>query len=230
MRPHCSRTCFVSQHDFVHDRETSVARVSRHLLESEVSQFRSYRTAAARLHARLSPFSSHEFRAHLFRENEADAAELIPEKDFLAILVAFRIVFAERSPTQFGRICNLAWKVGDDEIRRLVQVVRHGWKESFASPIQVILHEQALDSATILNAWMNGEVFHQDDALTRSVELIRYEGALSLMLLQFSVWMASFTAVSLDGICSLVLDEPTLPLLSPASTFPIAPAGQPHAG
>jgi hypothetical protein len=191
-----------------------VAGASRQLSDDELEAIRGYRRAARRLHSKVAPHASHKFRAHLFRENEPDAADLIPELDFLAILVAFRIIFATKSSTNFGRICNTLWTIGDSEIRRLVGIIREGWNQSLRYPAQVVLFEKTFVPLTLLEAWMNGEVFHQDAELARSVELIKNEGVVSFMLMQLAVWQASFSAVSLDGVCALVLDEEVLPLLA----------------
>ncbi|MCC6929482.1 MAG: hypothetical protein IT359_10875 [Gemmatimonadaceae bacterium] len=177
------------------------------LNEQDRLQLQSFRRAAGRLYDRVLPYASHQFGARMFRADLPDEADLIPEADFFALMVAFRLVYAQKEPTNFNKVANLAYRVGSEEVRDLVVQLRDAWKQSFRRPIVFAIHDEHFDAEFILHTWMNGEVFHQDAHLQRRADLIREEGALTLLTMQWAVRDACFAVLGLDNTCALVLGD-----------------------
>lgn len=195
----------------------------RQLGEDERTILRLYRRAAGRLYERFVPYSAHQFRARMFRTGAPDDVDLIPEEAFISLLVAFRICHAQNERTNFGRVANIAYRFGSSEIRSVVEQIRVGWKESFRRPLFFSLHGEHFDAESLLDTWMNGEVFHQDASLQRRVDLIHEEGLLALLTIQWAVRDACFAVLGLDNVCALLLDEDVRPL-PPHPSFPVPPA------
>lgn len=183
-------------------------QIVRKLALVEESQLLAYRRAAHRLHSRVWPYSAHHFTATVLRRGRPDEASLIPESDFIALLVAFRIIHAKKELTNFHRIASLLHRVGDKEVVTLAASFREAWDNSFKPPILFSLDGEHFDARAILDTWMNGEVFHQKAELQYRVERLRTMPALTMLILQCTVRDACFAALGLDNTVALVLDEP----------------------
>ncbi len=156
----------------------------------------------------MRPYATQQFRVNLFGRGSARADDLIPMGDFVALLSSFRKVYATKEPMNFGRIANLAHLVGNAEIQRLVGEVRDGWEEAFRVPMTFDLHGEHFNPRTILHTWINGEEFHQDEALEARVDLLRSVGSMAQVVIQFCVHRACFAVLGLDNVCALLLGEP----------------------
>lgn len=184
-----------------------MGQANRALTQGEEAQLAAYRRAADRLHTRVSPYVSHHFTARILRRDKADEASLIPENEFIFLLTAFRLIYAHGAPTNFHRVANLVYQVGDDEIKSLVVGFREDWRNAFNRSVFFTFHGEHFNPRTILDTWMNGEVFHQDPSLQRRVDLLRTYSTLPMLTLQWCVRDACFPALGLDNTAALVLGE-----------------------
>jgi hypothetical protein len=189
-----------------------MAQTRRPLTAEERRRLQLYRRAAGKVYERLGPYAGHRFQARLFRAHQPDDADLIPESDFLALLTSFRLVYAQKEPSHFSRIANVAWLVGDDEVRQLVAQFREDWREIPARPMVLDLFGEYFRPASLLDTWLNGEVFHQDEELLGRVDALRRSGPVPLMILQQTVRDLCFPILGLDNACALILDEELRPV------------------
>jgi len=176
--------------------------------EAELRFLRVYRRAAGKVFDRLGPWAGHKFEANILRADGYDTATLIPDTAFTALLTAFRLTYADREDPHFGRIANILWRVGDSEVRRLVGLLREDWKRVLHRPFLFDLHGEDFRPASLLDTWLNGDVFHLDDELLHRVDLLRGAGPVPLMVLQLTVRDLCFPLLGLDNVCALVLGEP----------------------
>jgi len=182
------------------------------LTEEEQRVLTVYRRAAGKVHRRLGPWARHRFTANIFRADGNDSANLIPDNDFAALLAAVRLVYAVGQDTHFGRIANILWRVGDPEIRRLIGLLRSGWKTVLSRPIVFDLHNEDYRPQSLLDTWLNGEEFHMGADLLRRVDLLQDAGPMPLMVLQFTVRDLCYPILGLDNVCAMVLGERLRPL------------------
>lgn len=199
-----------------------MAYLTRTLSPEETNLLRRYRRAAGLIYERLTPYAAQQFQVNLFGSDGAGRDDLIPTGDFVALLSSFRKVQATKEPITFRRIANLAHSVGNQEIQRLVSEVREGWEEAFKVPLVFDLHGEHFTPRAILHTWMNGEEFHQDEALEARVDLLRSAGSMTQVVMQFCVHRACFTVLGLDNVCALLLGEPLREVPNP---FPPDTAG-----
>lgn len=183
------------------------------LLEEDRRRLRVYRRAADKVYGRLRPWADHEFQANILRADGRDTADLIPENDFAALLSAFRLVYAKSQDPHFGRIANILWKVGDAEIRRLIELIRSDWNGVLSRPLVFDLHNEDFRPQSLLDTWLNGDEFHLVAELLPRVDLLRTAGPLPVLTLQLTVRDLCFALLSLDNVCAMVLGEPLRPLL-----------------
>lgn len=176
----------------------------------QLELLREYRKAARRVHARVRPYAQHKFQARILRRGFPDEADLIPENDFIALLVAFRLIWAQKEPTNFGRIANLLYPLCMPDDIEYIEIIRRDWKEIPRRPIALDLFGEHFRPGDVLEAWMNGEVFHQGVDLRRRVELLGELGAMSHLILQLTVRDLCFCVVNLDNLAAHALQENAL--------------------
>jgi hypothetical protein len=166
----------------------------------------------------LGRHSQHHFTANLFRGDGQDTANLIPDAEFVALLTAVRIVYAKSERTNFNRVANLLSRVGQGELLELVAQFRQNWAEIPQRPILFDLSGEHFRPKDLVETWMNGEVFHQDEDQIRRMDLLRDAGPFAEMILQLTVRDLCFAILGLDNACAVVLGEPFRPV----------PAHDPH--
>jgi hypothetical protein len=188
-----------------------MASLSHDLSDEDRKTLQLYRRAAGRVHTRLGPYAGHEFRVQLFRQNLPDEGNLIPEAEFLALLTAVRVTYAQGERTSFRRVANILAQVGDDEVRRFVVEMRRDFENVLNRRFQFLVHGTSLNPKGLLDTFINGEVFHQDETLLAVVDELRDLGALSEMVLQQTVRDLCFPILGLDNLCAMALDEPLRP-------------------
>ena len=185
----------------------SMSQTSAPLTHDNRRSLQLYRRAAGRVHERLGDYARHHLQARILRAREPDDADLIPEADFIALLTSFRLLYADSEPTFLPRIANVLWRVGDDEIKDLVASFRENWRDIPGRPLTFQLFGEHFRPATLLDTWLNGEVFHQDEDLVTRVDALRRAGPVPLMVLQQTVRDLCFPILGIDNVCAIVLDE-----------------------
>lgn len=88
------------------------------------------------------------------------------EDDIRALATSFRKLMAPGDDAQFERACNTTWTlVDDDKIREWTATNRESWKSIMAgesSWFAYVADGYKLQGRTMVDAWMNGVVFHSD--------------------------------------------------------------------
>jgi hypothetical protein len=181
--------------------------LTRALTDDEALILGLYRRAAGRVLDRLGSYSTHKFEARILRKDLPDEADLIPEAQFIALLVAFRVVYAAGEPTNFGRVANILHRAGTDEIRVPTARFRSGWSDIPKRQMLVSINEEHFNPEGILNTWMNGEVFHQDEELIHRVDLLKELGPFAQFMLQWTVRDMCFPLLGLDNVCAMALGQ-----------------------
>ena len=192
-----------------------MALLTRPLTVDEARTLAAYRRAAAKVHERFWPYRHHQFQARIFRSDLDDEADLIPDSDFIALLTAFRLVYATREKSHFGRVANIVYLVGDDDARKIVKMMRENWNEVPRRPWLYVSQDEHFDPGEMIDTWINGEVFHQDERQLVRVDRLRDLGAMAFMTLQLTVRDMCFPLLGLDNLCALLLEEPLRPVPHP---------------
>jgi hypothetical protein len=190
---------------------------ARTLTDDERETLALYRRAAGKVHERFWPYRHHEFTAKLFRPHLPDEAALIPDAEFIALLTAFRLVYAQRERSNFGRVANVLCRAGDDEVRRIVAILRQNWNELPKRPLRFMLEDEHFDPGAMLDTWIDGEIFHQDGGELTRADLLRNLGAMAFLTIQMTVRDMCFPILGIDNVCALLLGEPMRPVPGPES-------------
>lgn len=186
----------------------------------ELELLRAYRRAARLVHARVRPYAQHQFQARILRRGLPDEADLIPESEFISLLVAFRLIWAQKERTNFGRIASLLYPLCDPDDLDYIQTIKRDWKDIPRRPISLDLFGEQFNPGEVLETWMNGEVFHQGADLRKRVELLHELGAMSHLILQLTVRDLCFCIVNLDNLAAYALQEEAHEPLVDVATLP----------
>ncbi len=179
-----------------------------------------YIRAAERVADRVRPWARFQWSIPI---GGSHAPTQIPDNDFLALLTAFRLVYAKKEPTYFLRIANILYRLRHPELIRYVPQCREGWHRSLDNRIFLQINDElAFHPQRVLDTWINGEVFHQVPELVRDVDRLREIGPMAIVSLQLTVRDLSFVIHALGNACALVLNRPLIPLIIDADDFPSA--------
>lgn len=202
-----------------------MAKLTRCLTFDEARTLAAYRRAAGKVHERFWPYRHHKFEARILRPGIDDEADLIPEPDFIALLTAFRLAYATKERSNFGRVANIVYLAGDEDARRIVAMLREDWKRVPRRPWHYVLQDEHFNPAEMLDTWINGEVFHQDDHEVIRADRLRDLGAMAFMIVQMTLRDMCYSLLGLDNLCALLLEEPLRPVPHPDEASDVPRAG-----
>src|SRR5215216_6459005 len=89
----------------------------------DLKHFRALRRAARKVFDAYKPVHAQELR--LFPGS--DTADMMPDAEFIRLLVAVRLVYMQREKANFGRIRGLLHKHGDETVRRRAARMKEVW-------------------------------------------------------------------------------------------------------
>ncbi len=148
--------------------------------------------------------------------------KLLEEEPFRSLAMSVRLVYMQEEPAHFHKVCNILYRNGDANTQRMVSDARARFKAVVeGNYIQFGLHGryegQVVGPQEVLEAWLYGIAFHQDDDRQWLVdELVKYQGgaafpfAVNLITLQ----LAGVT-IDLDDVIADFLGEPRIQRIGP---------------
>ena len=103
--------------------------------------------------------------------------DLLQNETFRSLALAIRLVYQQGEPAHFYSICNLLARKGGDLLRAEVGKVRAAYQESLSDSAGHILIEegsvkQTFNAQAVLEHWLYGVAFHQDDVRQQVVQLL----------------------------------------------------------
>lgn len=91
--------------------------------------------------------------------------EVPDENIWRSYMMAFRLLYADREPTQFGRVSNIAKgkvKDRDSDYLSQLQICKDKWKAAFKDGDFLTMDDESLAPKQVLDVYINGSYFHSD--------------------------------------------------------------------
>ena len=113
-------------------------------------------------------------------EVEADHGD---EEDVRSLMLEFRKLLAKDDDAHFFGICNLVERrVDDSEMLTYTRSNRDNWKVALSGAINFEHNGRSLRGESLMDAWINGVLFHSDPAMAAVFEALPH--MLSAMMYQ----------------------------------------------
>ena len=96
------------------------------------------------------------------------------EDDLRSFLVTFRQFILKDEPVEVGRIANILWQrlTGDEPREHLVRARKRYNAELRTGGIGLVLNDQRLPPELILDLWINGRYFHNDERKAAAIDAL----------------------------------------------------------
>jgi hypothetical protein len=147
---------------------------------------------------------------------------LLESEAFRSLAMAIRLVYQANEPANFGHICNILWRSGDDEIKARTAELREQYNDALSKhhPLiaAVALREKASYSPRdIFESWLYFGAFHQDRRRRADFNDLSRLGDAFPLAVQATALRLAGRILDLDDLVADLLGEDKLERIAPRS-------------
>lgn len=144
---------------------------------------------------------------------------LLEDEPFRSLAIAIRLVYQQGEPSNFNRIANILWKVGTEAQKLEVSRIRKEYSATLQSPVGVIVANvgdkvQQFSSRDVLETWMYGGVFHQDQERQEASKALTHRPEAFTFSVQATAIQLAGRILDLDDVAANILKQPALPRIA----------------
>ena len=145
--------------------------------------------------------------------------ELLDSEPFRSLALAVRLVYQQGEPAHFYSICNLLHLRTSGSLRESVARIRAEYAAALVETSGEVLTEEGdilrrFSATEVLETWLYGIAFHQNQELEHDVRLLESTGPLFAWSVQATALQLAGRVLDLDDIVAQLLGEPLLPRIT----------------
>ncbi|MBX3132443.1 MAG: hypothetical protein KF689_03500 [Gemmatimonadaceae bacterium] len=181
--------------------------------EDNTRRLVAFRRAAARVHDVLDRHRGQRFSFSIGPPGPGrEEFEGLPEDTFVRLITDVRLVYLAKQEAYFPRVFNVVRARLDPSLHEHLDIVKTNWELAQGRGVHFYSNGISMSTREAFEAYMHGELFHQDPKHLKRAELVRRFGYSSLFELQMMTWALAQTIIQLDGFLAYILSEEPLPL------------------
>jgi plasmid stabilization system protein ParE len=190
------------------------------LTTSEHRQLDSFRRAAEQIRAASIIAEGQQITLHVHPGNPGFVdvfVKLLGNEPFRSLALALRLVYQQREPANFRSICNILYRAAElPALKECVASLRSQYDAALEDPEGRVSAGEPPNMLTfstqeVLEHWLYGIAFHQDEDRQVSVSLLSSEGARFHASVQATGLKLAGRILDLDDVIADFLGEPRLP-------------------
>ena len=146
------------------------------------------------------------------------SSDLLDREAFVALSASLRLVYMEKEAAHLYGVCNVLWRHASEDVHEHIAAIRGFYSEVLRTAaggftLTTETGSRLVRSEELLEAWMYGEVFHQDPDKRQLLQLLR-KHPLFQFNLQSTVMLLCGRVLDLDDIVADLLGEPRVPRIT----------------
>lgn len=192
----------------------------------DVAALRAFRSAALQIRnaSVISDGSEAWIQVHADPDGARTTFQVLAEEPFRSLAISVRLVYLQKEPANFLRVCNILHRRGSAKEQTRVAEYRRRYKQALGGKyVQFKLHGQfegeVAGPRRILEAWLHGVAFHQDEEKREvAVELAKYQsGDAFPFAVNMIVLRLAGVVLDLDDVVADHLREERVPRIQPSA-------------